>query len=78
MDSGATVNPAEIRTDVGSAAVLSFMRVAPGMPRALDAAQREMLGALCGNSNRLAVTGVTSCRIAKPSAHNSCPSRRPS
>jgi hypothetical protein len=64
MDSGASVDPALIRSDAGSAAVLTFMRGAPGMPRALNAAQQEMLSALCGNSNRLAVTGVTNCRIA--------------
>jgi hypothetical protein len=64
MDSGATVNPALIRSDAGSPAVLTFMRVAPGMSRALNAAQQQMLSALSGNSNRLAVTGVTNCRIA--------------
>jgi hypothetical protein len=64
MGSGATVNPALTRSEAGSPAVLSFMRVAPGVSRALNAAQQEMLSALCGNSNRLAVTGVTDCRIA--------------
>ena len=31
MDSGATVNPTLVRSDEGSLAVLTFMRVAPGM-----------------------------------------------
>ena len=63
MDPGAAVNPALTRSDAGSA-VLTFMRVAPGTSRALNAAQEEMLSALFGNSNRLAVTGVTKCRTA--------------
>jgi hypothetical protein len=64
MASGATVNTTLVRSDAGSPAVLTFMRVAPGMSRALNAAQQEMLSALCGNSNLLSVTGVTNCRIA--------------
>jgi hypothetical protein len=46
MDAGAIVNPALIRSGAGSPAVLSFMRVAPGMSRALNAAQQEMLSAI--------------------------------
>jgi hypothetical protein len=64
MDSGASVNPTMVASDAGSPAVLTFMRAAPGMSRALNAAQQEMLSALCGNSNLLAVSGVTNCCIA--------------
>jgi hypothetical protein len=40
------------------------MRAAPGMPRALSAAQQAMLNALRRSPDRLAVTGVASCRTA--------------
>jgi hypothetical protein len=64
MDSGTTGDPTVLRTDVGSAAVLTFMRVAPGTSRSLNGAQQAMLSALCANANRLAVTGVANCRTA--------------
>ena len=44
--------------------VLTFMRVAPGTSRSLSGAQQAMLSALGANANRLAVTGVESCRTA--------------
>jgi hypothetical protein len=64
MDSGPTGDPTVLRTDAGSAVVLTFMRVAPGTSRSLNGAQQAMLSALCANANRLAVTGVANCRTA--------------
>ena len=53
-----------LSSDGGSAAVLTFMRVAPGTSRSLNGAQQAMLSALCANANRLAVTGVANCCTA--------------
>jgi len=59
MDTGPTDDG-----DGGPAAVLTFMRVAPGTSRSLNGAEQAMLSALCANANRLAVTGVASCSTA--------------
>jgi len=64
MDAGSTGDFTVPGTDAGSAAVLTFMRVAPGTSRSLNDAQQAMLSALCANANRLAVTGVANCRTA--------------
>ena len=64
MDSGPTRDPTVLGTAEESAAVLTFMRVAPGTSRSLNDAQQAMLSALCANANRLTVTGVAHCRTA--------------
>jgi hypothetical protein len=64
MDPGPTGDSTPLDSDGGSAAVLTFMRVAPGTSRSLNGAQQAMLGALCANANRLAVTGVANCCTA--------------
>jgi hypothetical protein len=64
MDPRAPVNAAPFTSAAASPAVLTFMRAAPGMPRALSAAQQAMLSALRRSPDRLAVTGVVSCRTA--------------
>ena len=64
MDSGPTGDPTVLGADGESAAVLTFMRVAPGTSRSLTVAQQAMLSALGANANRLAVTGVANCRTA--------------
>jgi len=64
MEPGPTGDSTVLGTDETSAAVLSFMRVAPGTSRSLNGAQQAMLGALCANANRLAVTGIANCRTA--------------
>src|SRR6478609_2503685 len=64
MDPSPTEDSSELTSEGGSAAVLTFMRVAPGTSRSLNGAQQAMLGALCANANRLAVTGLASCCTA--------------
>src|SRR3954467_10196413 len=64
MNSGPTEDSTVLRSDGGSAAVLTFMRVAPGTSRSLNGPQQAMLSALCANANRLAVTGVANCCTA--------------
>jgi hypothetical protein len=64
MDPRASVNAAPVTGVAAPSAVLTFMRAAPGMPRALSAAQQAMLSALRRSPGRLAVTGVLSCRTA--------------
>ena len=64
MDPGSTGDSTVLGTDEASAAVLTFMRVAPGTSRSLNGAQQAMLGALCANANQLAVTGIANCRTA--------------
>src|SRR3954454_24277236 len=61
MDPGLTEDSTVLRSDGGSGAVLSFMRVAPGTSRSLNPAQQAMLSALCANADRLAVTGFANC-----------------
>ena len=64
MDSGPTEDSTVLRSDGGSAAVLTFIRVAPGTSRSLNGAQQAMLSALCANANRLVVTGAANCCTA--------------
>src|SRR3954470_16580368 len=64
MDSGPTEDSTALRSDAGSAALLTCMRVAPGTSRSLNGPQQAMLSALSANANRLAVTGVANCCTA--------------
>jgi hypothetical protein len=64
MDPRAPVTATPRTSAAASSAVLTFMRAAPGMPRPLGAAQQAMLAALRRSPDRLAVTGVVSCRTA--------------